>query len=307
MKLRIATLALASTFAACGALEETRDIAGPTDLPPVRSPGSGPLKASQESLTSAEEEAPAVVEESLPADLLEAEPRTRVAWGQGEVAPRNKVDWFRSGPYFGGSIGLAQSNADDGDISRDLENRGYTGVDTDLDDSDLAWKLFGGYRFEQPFALELAAVDLGTIESDVSLDPPADLDTFLGDLADIHPFSAKGVALTGTWYALDEDDWQAGLKGGLWWWDGEVEARAISGETVSESDRGLDLVLGAVGLVDIDEEWSLRAEVEHYRVDSDGVTFFSVGAQWSPQRGGRSRTPVPSITGLPPALLRRSR
>lgn len=265
MKLRLATLVLVPSLTACGSLFDDQSATSP-----VR---------------------PAVFSRDLVVRPQEA-------------SAQNEVDWFRSGPYLGATVGWALSNADESDIDSDLSDRGWTS-DTDLDDGDIGWKAFGGYRFEEPFAIEVAAVDLGTIESDIDVNT-ADIRSFLNDVADVHPFSAKGAALTGTWYALDQADWQLGLKGGLWWWDGEVEVDAASGERAGESDSGLDLVLGGVGLFELGEEWALRAEVEHYWVEDDGVTLFSIGAQWSPD--DRSRRPASRSgardLGLPPALLR---
>ena len=267
MKLRIATLTLVPALTACGALDDDLSSASPFARPALHT-----------------------------RDLVV---RSQVAGTQ------NQVDWFRSGPYVGGTVGYALSSADESDIDSDLADRGWT-TDTDLDEGDLGWKVFGGYRFEEPFALELAAVDLGTIESDIEVSTGT-IDPFLDDVADVHPFSAKGAALTGTWYALDEEDFQLGLKGGLWWWDGEVEASAASGESASESDNGIDLVLGGVGLFDVSEQWALRAEIDHYRVDDEGVTLFAIGAQWSPGPSTQRPTPQPENVGLPPALLRRAR
>lgn len=267
MKLRIATLALLPAAAACGSLDDDRLVASAVARPAIH-------------------------------------PNNLVVQPQ-EAGAESEVEWFHSGPYIGATVGFALSTAGDSDIDSDLADRGYV-TSTDLDDGDVGWKVLGGYRFEQPFAVEMAAVDLGTIESDIEVST-SDIDTFLGDVSKVHPFSAKGASITGTWFPIDDEDWQLGLKGGLWWWDGEVEARAASGEKATDSDTGVDLVLGAVGLFDIGEEWAIRAEAEHYWIDDEGVTLFAIGAQWSPGPSTQRPLPMFSDEGLPPALLRRSR
>lgn len=59
-----------------------------------------------------------------------------------------------SGFYVGGGIGQFNLNVDNfNDIDSALSNV--------LDSDDNAWKIFGGYRFNPHFALELAYIDLG--------------------------------------------------------------------------------------------------------------------------------------------------
>jgi len=190
-----------------------------------------------------------------------------------------QLDWFRSGPYVGATAGLALADASANDLDEDLMNRGWT-TETSFDKTDFGWKAYGGYRFESPFAVELAAVDLGTIKSDISVQTN-DIQSFLDDVADLHPFSTKGASLTGTWYPIDERDWEFGLKAGLWRWDGRVDVSAASGESASRRDTGVDVVFGAVSGIDVSSRWSVRAEVEHYRIESNGVTLFTLGAQYT--------------------------
>lgn len=242
-----------------------------------------------------------IMEESLVANAPTRPAGRRRAPVQ-ETSISSEVDWFRSGPYVGVTLGMAVSNAEDSDIDSALLDEGIE-AEADLDNNDVGWKIFGGYRFEGPFAMEIAAVDLGTIESDIAITTP---NVSLETVAENHPFSAKGTAISGTWYAVDEEEWQLGLKGGLWWWDGEVEANGVGGIQGTDSDSGIDVLYGLVGTYDLGSGWALRGEVEHYRIDTDGVTFFAIGAQWAPPASSRRPAPFSYDRGLPPSLLRRT-
>ncbi len=242
-----------------------------------------------------------MVEESLVSSAL-TRPAGRHRAQVQETTTTSQVDWFRSGPYVGVTLGVATSNAEDSDIDDALADIGID-AEADLDNNDVGWKLFGGYRFEGPFAMEIAAVDLGTIESDIEITTPS---TSLDTVAENHPFSAKGAAVSGTWYAVDEEEFQLGLKGGLWWWDGEVEANGPGGMKGTASESGIDVLYGLIGTYDLGSGWALRGEVEHYRVDADGVTFIAIGAQWAPPASSRRPAPISYDRGLPPSLLRRT-
>lgn len=67
-----------------------------------------------------------------------------------------------SGWYMGGNIGLSTANIDEEKITQNLTNPSYTD-----DESDLGYKLFGGYQFNENFALEGGYFNLG--EFDYSL------------------------------------------------------------------------------------------------------------------------------------------
>lgn len=194
---------------------------------------------------------------------------------QGEA----QVRWFMSHWFVGASLGLAASDASASDVDDDLAGLGYA-TETSLDDSDFAWKLYGGYRFEGPWAVELAIVDLGTIDSTIEANP-ADLDQFLDDVANVHPFAGAGVALTGVWLPLEYEGLQAGPKAGFWLWQADVDAIAAGNPDVESDEAGIDLVFGAQVSYDVTDLLAARLEWERYQLDENDVDFFSIGVQYS--------------------------
>jgi len=66
---------------------------------------------------------------------------------------------YSSGWYMGGNIGMSTANIDQDKITQNLTNPSYTD-----DESDLGYKLFGGYQFNKYFALEGGYFNLGKFD-----------------------------------------------------------------------------------------------------------------------------------------------
>jgi hypothetical protein len=195
-----------------------------------------------------------------------------------EASSQAKLRWHERGWYTGASLGVATFDAEGGDIDADLANLGYTST-TSLDDNDLGWRFFGGYRFDAPFSVELAWADLGVIDSEIDA-TFSDVDQFIADVADIHPFSGEGVSLTGIWWPLDLGRFDVGLEAGLWWWQADVDVDAATGESVDIDEDGVDFTFGLSALFELGDCWLLRADADRYRLDDNDVNSFSLGLQY---------------------------
>ncbi len=194
---------------------------------------------------------------------------------------REDVKWFHSGWYVGASVGSARADASASDIDSDLAARGYT-TNTNLDSKDIGWKMFGGYRFDEPWAIELAIVDLGLIESTIHNTDAPDLDAFLADIAAVHPHSGAGLSLTGIYYPVQTERFNLGVKAGLWIWDADVVADGATGETVDiDDENNIDPVIGLLGLIDLGRNFSARLEWERYFLENNDVDYFAVGIQYA--------------------------
>ncbi|MEW6073501.1 MAG: outer membrane beta-barrel protein [Planctomycetota bacterium] len=189
-----------------------------------------------------------------------------------------EVEWFHAGWYAGAAMGTAVADASAADLEDDLAGRGYDS-DASLDDSEVGWKVFGGYRFDAPWAVEIALVDLGTVESEIATDAVV-TDAFLDAVTDVHPYSGAGVSLSGLYFPIEEERFDVGLKAGAWFWQADVDVDAATGESLEVDEQGVHPLVGIVGLIDITDRWSARLEWEHYLLGSDNdVDFLAIGLQ----------------------------
>lgn len=177
--------------------------------------------------------------------------------------------WILSGsalaqPYIGFSAGQA-----DVDESMVIPGLIDPGPDARVDGKDGAFKLFGGYQFNQNFALEAALVDLGDVSySGFFTGTPGG--TVSGGRIQNSGLnlSAVGVVPLGQRFVLFG-------KVGMFLWYSEA-ADVTGGVAFYSEEDGADLSVGLGASVAIGQRVSLRAEWERFdmsNVDVDLVTF----------------------------------
>lgn len=162
-----------------------------------------------------------------------------------------------SGWYVGGSVGQAY-------VEIPVEGTGDSTFG--FDESDTAWKAFGGYVWDLPL------VDLGVEAGYVDLASP--VAQFPGFRAE---FSPQGINL---WGVAGVDLGPVGVFGKLGALDWDIEGQTTGSIERDFDESGTDLGYG-VGLKFM--LWSLefRAEYEVYDIeDTDNVEMFSFGAAW---------------------------
>ena len=143
----------------------------------------------------------------------------------------------KGGFYLGGSVGGATTDAKAEDVA--------------FDDSDTAYKLFGGFHFLQFFAVEAGYRDIGTLTSNnLTLKPTG------WDVAGLAGLPVGPVYLFG--------------KVGVITWD--ADTNQIS------NDDGTDYEVGIGASIDL-LKIQLRAEAEYLDV-LDGSIMYTVGAAW---------------------------
>jgi hypothetical protein len=192
-------------------------------------------------------------------------------------ASRQEVDWFQSGPYVGGLLGMAALGVSDGSFEDDLSSLAAN-TSANLDQADFAWRAFGGWRFDAPFSIELGYSHLGRADSTIAANV-ANLQDFLDDVVATQPFLGRGIDVQGRWWMVDTDRFDVGLGAGLWYWTAEIEATAASGESASDTQTGLDLLLGLDALFRVLDRLDVRVGLEHYRIEDEGATAGWIGLQ----------------------------
>ena len=143
------------------------------------------------------------------------------------------------GFYLGGSFGGATTKLTAGNDS--------------FDDSDTAWKAFGGFHFLQFFAVEAAYRNLGSSKADIS---GTKIDITAYDFSGLVGLPLGPIFLFG--------------KLGVVNWDADVAG--------NPSEDGTDYTIGIGGSLDLIKV-RLRAEVEYFDIGDDAL-MYTIGAAW---------------------------
>jgi len=177
---------------------------------------------------------------------------------------------YSSGWYMGGNIGMSTANIDEEKITQNLINPSYSD-----DESDLGYKLFGGYQFNKYFALEGGYFNLGKFDCSLSTGTGTaegsikvmgvNLDA-VALLPITEDFSA--FARVGAIYAQSKDSF------------GSTGSITITDASPKESD--LKYKFGAGLQYAMTDKLGLRLEAERYRVNdavgnNGDINLFSIG------------------------------
>jgi len=155
-----------------------------------------------------------------------------------------------TGFYVGAGAGVTTT-----DVCDSLSGLGLTSCD----DEDTGFKIFGGKRFNQNFAVELGWVDLGEVAA-----------TGPGGTARVE---TDGIQVAAVGILPVNPRFHVFGKVGLYLWDVSASAPGLS-----LSDDGTDIMFGLGAAWDLVDRLDLRAEWERFDVDGDNVDMFSVGA-----------------------------
>lgn len=167
--------------------------------------------------------------------------------------------------YLGANIGQSKAKIDDARVNAQLVSSGLTTSSITDDDSDPAYKLFGGYQYNKHLAVEFGYFDLGRFGYTATTVPAGTLDGKIKlkgvnlDLVGLWPLSDKFSAFgrLGVNYAQAKDSFVA--TGAV-----DVPTDANPGKSGANYKAGVGVQY------DLTEALGLRAEGERYRI-SDGV------------------------------------
>lgn len=165
----------------------------------------------------------------------------------------------------GGYLGISGGRAD--------YKNACEGLTIPCDESDAAWRFFGGYQFNRNLALEFGYADLGAAGASgvLGLTPAqARAEVKAWDLAGVLAFA---VSPQFSFFG----------KLGVYHADTEVSAN-VGGLTGSSSDKNSGITYGAGAQYDLMRNLALRVEFQQYAnvggsdTGEDDISVFSVGA-----------------------------
>lgn len=156
--------------------------------------------------------------------------------------------------YVGGGIG--QSFVEEDNVASGQ----------DFDEEDFAFKIFGGYRFHENFAVEVDYLDFGEPDDDI-----------LGVNLEVDLYA---LALYGVGILPVSDQFELFIKLGFAYWDAEVDG-SFMGISASDDEDGTDLAYGLGASFAFTDQFAVRIEYEGIDVDDlDAADMFTVSGEF---------------------------
>lgn len=186
------------------------------------------------------------------------------------------------GLHLGASFSAATGNRSGTGITSALQAQGYN-VTASVDDHRMAWRLHGGWSFNQHLALEVGYSDLGKVSTEYSGNLPVlSVDGFLAAAAELHPRTANGFDLSLTArYALPAvPSLSLQARAGLFRWDAQRQAVASDGRSVMKYEDGANLLLGAGIGYAVTSRLELTAEWMRHAMGSERVQAWGMGTRY---------------------------
>lgn len=179
-----------------------------------------------------------------------------------------------AGFYAGGSLGQASN----GDIGVGDIDDGSFGTSGSVDDSDTAWKVYGGYSIMKFFGVEASWMDLGKNSINATSDGTGP-DYANGDVTGTTDADGVAVAAMGTFPIVPTV--RVFAKAGYLFWGADTSIRDTGTFAESGSSSGEDMLYGAGVVWDFPGPGAARAEYEQMDLDNTTVGAISAGVSFS--------------------------
>ncbi len=166
--------------------------------------------------------------------------------------------------YGGAGLGLYKNDLSSSDFDQAFATNGISS-DTSVDDNATAWKVFGGYRFNQYVAVELGYQDFGDFDAKTRVLSP--ISGTVKTNTDVDAFNLSvnlGTSIT--------DELAVFAKLGYMDWNADIKSKAsINGVNSSthNSDNGSDFIWGLGFSYKINDSFDLRGDWDRLSLGSD--------------------------------------
>ncbi|WP_129778137.1 InlB B-repeat-containing protein [Peristeroidobacter soli] len=180
-------------------------------------------------------------------------------------------DW--SVVYFGGQLGRASTDIDSEQVAARMAEQGIPGTPT-VDGADRkAWRLFGGYRFNDWLAVEAGYVNLDKITTKL---------TGIGavqfsDIRDVLPISGDGGEVKMLLSYSFASRFRVHAQAGAWRWSSKYKVTTVDGGSTNHKIDGVDMTYGAGIEAAINRKWRARLTWDNYKTDDEDASVYMIG------------------------------
>lgn len=172
---------------------------------------------------------------------------------------------------LGAELGQARSTVSDGDVSERLAMRGQAGSARVSDRNRVAGRLYGGYRWDNAWEMQLGYTNLAELSVDYQ-DTGA---VSAAAIAAATPVAGEGLeASAGYRWSLD-GDWSAGARLGLLHWRAEID---VAGD--ERTRWGTGIVMGADLQRRFGDHWDGYLSWTRYRLAGENTDLPAVGVRY---------------------------
>ena len=177
---------------------------------------------------------------------------------------RNEGTW-----YLGGQLGGVFNRESKDSVQARFNQLSSDNQVNSLDSERLGLRVFGGYRLNNNFTLEVGYVDLGKVKTQIDVDPSLSVNAYKNSL----PGSASGwdFSILGLLPITEHIDFVA--RTGIFIWEEDVDIN----ETATFSRRGHSGILGVGVRYHWRSNWSLDGQLAHYRSEYQGAHMLTLG------------------------------
>jgi OOP family OmpA-OmpF porin len=187
--------------------------------------------------------------------------------------------------YIGGSAGSTDGGIDASDYRSLLADAGITANNVSFDDTDVGWKVYGGYNINDYIGLEAGYTDLGEMKSSFGTTvAPGDIQDVVDAAARVHPFFAGGATFSVVGKVPLGERFELFGKIGAFVWDNAEGKTNVSSpsdhhERAVVDHDGSDVLYGVGISFALGGGWHVRGEWERYTPDDQDEDFLSFGVE----------------------------
>ncbi|OUS28690.1 hypothetical protein A9Q98_07475, partial [Thalassotalea sp. 42_200_T64] len=203
-----------------------------------------------------------------------------------------------NGWYIGGQLGQAQTDVSQQEIDDAFSEVGIIASSVSVDDSDMSYGVFGGYQFNQYFALQLGYLDLG--EREVRFTGEAhELPGFYDAAEHIYPDTGKGFNLSAIVSYPITEQWKLSGKVGFFDWQRDYNTFTNNDDVGSDDISGTDLMLGVEAGYHFRRDLQFFVSYETIALKNYDVDQFSLGVRYFFGQSTPKAKPVSPKKALP--------